>query len=168
MSRRRSESTAPSLRDLLQTRYPTRNVACPQCRRIVEAPRRAMTLRCPFCTAPLQLQDALVSRPVVGTVTTLGTVKVTRRGCVRGRVDCSSLLVDGVVDGRATVRGRTIVSSRGRVEGDLVTRGLIVARGGAMNADVVIGEPPKKLDAANEPPVTAVERLRARTIRRSA
>ena len=159
MSRRRSDSPAPPLRDLLQKRYPTRNVACPQCRRVVETPRRAITLRCPHCTAPLQLQDAVVSRPLVGTVRTLGNVKVTKRGSVRGTVDCAALLVEGAAEGDITVRGSVLLSSRGALRGKVVARSLVAPKGARVSATLTIGEAPAR---TNETQLNPVDRLRRR------
>jgi cytoskeletal protein CcmA (bactofilin family) len=119
--------------------HPKRSLSCPHCGAAFEAARRAMSIRCPQCTQRLELQDAVLAGRLAGTVSTLGHVRVTRRGRVRGRIECSSLAVEGSMNGQAEVRGPVRVDGRARLIGQLKADSITIAPGATINAHLEIG-----------------------------
>jgi hypothetical protein len=122
----------------LANHLPTRRLLCPDCRHSFDAAKRAMTVRCPRCGAHLHAGDIIASRLPLANLSTLGEVKIVRRGAVRGSVECGSLLVEGELCGEVNVRGRARIEPRARVTGVMRATSLVVASGARMNAHVEI------------------------------
>jgi cytoskeletal protein CcmA (bactofilin family) len=134
-----------------QPEYETQRLECPHCRTEFEAARRAVSLRCPKCAGQIQLQNAMLTGIMTGNVTTLGQVRITRRGAVRGRIECGSLLVEGGVVGNIRVRGKATIDSKGTLAGSLSARSIVIAPGARLDADLDISpDGPRRDDRGSE------------------
>jgi hypothetical protein len=131
--------------------YATRELACPHCHAYVEVALRAVTLRCPKCAKPLQFQDAVLTRPTVDNITTLGQVSINRKASLRGKVDCGSLVVDGSLNGIVAVRGEAVITARASVSGMLSAQTIRVESGGRFRGTLNIGTPPQPATADTPP-----------------
>lgn len=109
-----------------------------------------MNARCPKCTGQIDLQNVVVGGVQAGTVTTMGEVRVTRRGAMSGRLDCGALRVEGTLTGEATVRGSVRVESRGSIRGNLSATSLVIPAGGRFEGELRIEPPTRRQDAENE------------------
>jgi cytoskeletal protein CcmA (bactofilin family) len=98
-----------------------------------------MSVCCPACGRQIQLQDAVLAGLMAGNVTTLGQVLITRKGAVRGRIECGGLQVEGALSGTIHVRGPARVDSRAAVYGKLKAQSLVVASGARMEVELHIG-----------------------------
>ncbi len=123
-----------------------RKVYCPACRHGFELSRRAVTVRCPKCTAPLAFDDLQLSQRVEGAVTTMGHVVLGASSSVAARLTCGMLSSAGRFEGKATVYGTVTLEPGSRTSGELTARSLTVQRGATCDATVRItpdpGPPP--------------------------
>jgi cytoskeletal protein CcmA (bactofilin family) len=104
-----------------------------------------MTLKCPNCAKPIQFQDVVFNRFTSESLTTLGSVRITRRGSVQGNINCGELLVQGVMNGSVHVRGRAIISSKAKVVGSVRAHAISVEAGGSLRGSIEIIPPPKHM-----------------------
>lgn len=147
----------------LTARFPVRRLACPHCGAAFDAPRRAISIRCPACTGQLQLQDAVLSSTVQGTVRTLGHVRIARRGSVTGQIECGCLQVDGAMNAAALVHGPSTFTPKSRATGSLRTRSIVVAPGAVLDLDLIVGD-----TVGARAATSAVDEVRRRLHERSA
>jgi cytoskeletal protein CcmA (bactofilin family) len=124
----------------LHPSYPTRRLHCPCCHRGFDVAKRAMSVCCPSCGRQIQLQDAVLAGLMAGNVSTLGRVVITRKGAVRGRVECGSLHVEGAVSGTIQVRGPVRIDARAALYGKLSAESLVVAPGARLEVELHIGK----------------------------
>jgi len=125
----------------LNPAYPTRQWGCPHCGEKFEAARRAMTLKCPHCAKPIRFEDVVFNRSSSETLTTLGRVRITRRGSVQGVINCSELLIEGAMHGTAHVRGKAVVGAKAILSGTLHTQAIAVEAGGRIRGTLHIAPP---------------------------
>lgn len=71
----------------------------------------------------------------------MGTVHITKKGTAHGSVECSSLTVEGRVEGEAVVRGEAVVVEKASFSGRLKAYSLAVDEGALLDAFVEIGRP---------------------------
>jgi len=95
-SRLRSEPLMP-LKPALAAFHPKgpepramRRVACPFCGHGFDISRKALSVRCPGCTRPLQFEDLALRGRVEGDVSTMGEVELTEPSEMIGRLVCTS------------------------------------------------------------------------------
>lgn len=148
MAMRRPGSPARLDSPSLFASYPTRSLRCPHCDQTFAAALRAVTLRCPHCSEHVEVQDAVLTRRMMGSIATLGQVHVAKRGDFRGRVQCSGLQVDGALHGRIVVRGAAAVGAKAAVGGTLTAHSIIVAPGARMNVELDIAPPARRAEDA--------------------
>lgn len=123
----------------LNPAYPTRHCQCPHCRAEFEAALRAVTLKCPNCARPIQFQDVVFHRSSAESLTTLGSVRITRRGSVQGHINCDELHVEGAMHGTMRVRGRATIGNKATINGSLRTRALTIEAGARLRGYIEIG-----------------------------
>jgi len=116
-----------------------RRIACPACGRSMIVARRALSARCPGCTRPVRFEDVRIRGLTTGTLATMGTVEVTRRGRAQGRIDCGRLAVSGRVEAVVRVRGPVTMGPRAEFAGTLSARSLVIEPGGRFRADLCLG-----------------------------
>ena len=63
-----------------------RRVLCPHCGRAFEVSTRAMSVRCPACTRPLEFKDLTLRARMEGDVSTMGHVELTNHSEMIGRL----------------------------------------------------------------------------------
>ncbi|MCL4196865.1 MAG: polymer-forming cytoskeletal protein [Phycisphaerales bacterium] len=117
----------------------TRAVRCPFCEAPFEVSSRAINARCPKCTKPMHFEDAELNGFCNQNVTTMGTVRIGRKGVVRGRIECGALVVSGQLDGTIRINGCCIVQPRGVLRGEIAARSMMIERGGSFEGSVEIG-----------------------------
>lgn len=137
--------------------YPTRQWQCPHCETRFEAAMRAVTLKCPSCAKPIQFQDVVFNRTSAETLTTLGTVRITRRGSVQGNISCGELFVEGTMSGTVHVRGRAMIGNKAAVSGTVQAHALTIDAGGRLRGMLDIAPPPDR--SSNESTSTSDEAL---------
>lgn len=116
-----------------------RAVRCPFCEAPFEVSSKAINARCPKCTKPMRFEDAELNGFCNQNVTTMGTVRIGRKGVVRGRIECGSLVVSGQLDGTIRINGCCIVQPRGVLHGEIAARSMLIERGGSFEGTVEIG-----------------------------
>lgn len=109
-----------------------------------EAAQRAVTLKCPNCAKPIQFQDVVFNRTSAETLTTLGTVRITRRGSVKGNINCGELLVEGALNGTLHVHGPATIGNKATVTGTLHAHTLAIEAGGRLRGILDIAPPPDR------------------------
>lgn len=119
---------------------PTRVVACPSCESDVTVAERAMNARCPSCGEGLHLQDAIIVGRSVGPLKTLGNVHVTRKGAVRGSVDCEHLLVEGKLAGDITVKETAAIRKKAKVKANITANRVSIEKGATFSGELRIGK----------------------------
>jgi len=125
----------------LDPRLPAQMVRCPECGRTSKHARKAISARCPSCAAHLPLEHARLTGLTTGRITTLGTVHITKKGTAHGSIECSSLTVEGRVEGEAVVRGEAVLVEKASLSGRLKAYSLAVDEGALLDAFVEIGRP---------------------------
>ncbi len=116
-----------------------RSVRCPFCEAPFEVSIKAINGRCPKCTRPMRFEDAELNGLCNQNVTTMGTVRIGRKGVVRGRIECGALVVSGQLDGTIRINGCCIVQPRGVLRGEIAARSVMIERGASFEGSVEIG-----------------------------
>ncbi len=124
---------------------PAQRLECPHCALEFDAAQRAVSLRCPRCSGQIQLQNAILTGIMTGNVSTLGQVRITRRGTVRGKIECGSLLVEGGLVGNVRVRGVARIDSKGSLAGSLSASSIVIEAGARLDCQLDIS-PRRTLD----------------------
>lgn len=120
-----------------------RRVSCPQCGQSFEISMKAMSVRCPGCTRPLEFKDLTIRQKLEGDISTMGHVGVDTTGEMLGRLVCGQLTNEGRFEGRAISFGTIHLVGQSLTTGDLTGRALFVARGATLRAHAAIGPKPK-------------------------
>lgn len=116
-----------------------RPVNCPGCGAHFEVSLKAINARCPKCTKPMRFEDADLNGFITQSINTMGTVRIGRKGVVRGRIECGQLVVTGQLDGHVRISGRCIVQPNGVLRGEIAARSMLVERGATFEGTLEIG-----------------------------
>ncbi len=87
----------------------------------------------------MRFEDADLNGFCTQNVTTMGTVRVGRKGVVRGRIECGNLVVTGQLDGSIRTNGCCVVQAGGTLRGEMAARSMVVERGGSFEGTLEIG-----------------------------
>lgn len=87
----------------------------------------------------MRFEDAELNGFCTQNVTTMGTVRVGRKGVVRGKIECGHLVVSGQLDGSIRTNGCCVVQANGTLRGDLIARSMVVERGATFEGMLEIG-----------------------------
>ena len=120
-----------------------RKVNCPHCGNGFEISKRALSIRCPQCTRPLQFSDLTLKQRVQGDVATMGHVQLDGHGEMNGRLVCGQLTITGSFEGQATVYGQIELVGQSLTTGQLVGKALRVSHGATLRCGVTICPQPK-------------------------
>ncbi len=134
----RSRREAEQDRLLAVPRAAGRSVICPDCDAHFEVSSKAINARCPKCTRPMRFEDAELNGFCTQNVTTMGAVRVGRKGVVRGRINCGQLVVTGQLDGNVRITGCCIVQPGGVLRGEVAARAIHIQRGGSFEGTLDI------------------------------
>ena len=140
-----------------------RRVACPQCGQSFEISMRAMSVRCPGCTRPLEFKDLMVRQKLEGDISTMGHVGVEGPGEVVGRLVCGQLTNEGRFEGKAVVYGNIQLLGQSLTTGELSARSLRVSWGATLRAHATIGPKPKVSSNARMLSYRPLRRISRRT-----
>mgnify|MGYP006276112299 CR=1 FL=1 len=120
-----------------------RRVACPFCGHGFDISRKAISVRCPHCTRPLQFEDLTLRGRVEGDVSTMGEVELTEPSEMVGRLVCTTFANHGRYEGSATVYGSIHLAPDSLTTGELTSRALRVDRGATLRGKLTIHPRPK-------------------------
>jgi cytoskeletal protein CcmA (bactofilin family) len=120
----------------------TRQVCCPSCGRSFDISAKAMSVRCPGCTRPLQFADLDVKQRLAGEVATMGRVELHPSGEISGRLVCGELAVAGSFQGDALVYGSLDLKPGSLTTGTLAARTLHAHHGATLRARLLISPAP--------------------------
>lgn len=87
----------------------------------------------------MRFEDADLNGFCTQNVTTMGTVRVGRKGVVRGRIECGQLVVVGQLDGNVRIAGCCVVQSHGTLRGEISARSMVVEHGGSFEGTLELG-----------------------------
>jgi DNA-directed RNA polymerase subunit RPC12/RpoP len=116
-----------------------RKVACPQCGQSFEISMKAMSVRCPGCTRPLEFKDLTIRQRLEGDIATMGHVGLDTDGEMVGRLVCGQLTNEGRLEGKTIVYGSVHLMGNSLTTGELTGRSLFVARGATLRVRAQIG-----------------------------
>ncbi|MCC6909424.1 MAG: polymer-forming cytoskeletal protein [Phycisphaerales bacterium] len=134
----RSRREAEQDRQVAVPRPAGRAVVCPDCGAHFEVSIKAINARCPKCTRPMRFEDAELNGLCTQNVTTMGAVRVGRKGVVRGRIICGQLVVTGQLDGNVRITGCCVVQPGGVLRGEVAARAIHIQRGGTFEGSLEI------------------------------
>lgn len=140
-----------------------RRVACPQCGQSFEISMKAMSVRCPGCTRPLEFKDLTIRHKLEGDISTMGAVGLDTMGEMIGRLCCGQLTNEGRFEGKAMVYGTITLVGSSLTTGELSGRSLFVARGATLRARAIIGPKPKVSQQARMLSQRPLRRISRRT-----
>ena len=120
-----------------------RRVMCPHCSKNFEISKRALSVRCPQCTRPLQFSDFTLKDRVQGDVSTMGHIELDQHGVMSGKLVCGALTSDGNFDGKAMVYGEITLQQHSLTTGELVAKSLSVSAGATLRGKINICPKPK-------------------------
>jgi len=119
-----------------------RQVTCPSCGRAFDISAKAMSIRCPGCTRPLQFADLDVKQRLAGEIATMGRVELHPSGEINGRLVCGEFAVAGSFQGDALVYGKLHLQPGSLTTGTLTARALNATRGATLRARLAISPNP--------------------------
>lgn len=120
-----------------------RRVACPFCSHGFDISRKAISVRCPKCTRPLQFEDLTLRGRVEGDISTMGEVDLTEPSEMIGRLVCTTFTNRGRYEGNATVYGSVRLVADSLTTGELNSRALAIDHGATFRGKVAIHPRPK-------------------------
>lgn len=116
-----------------------RKVGCPHCGHAFEISTRAMSVRCPGCTRPLEFKDLTLRQKLEGDIQTMGRVGVEGPGEMIGRLVCGTLTNEGRFEGQVICYGEIELLPHSLTTGEIAARALKVERGATLRARAQIG-----------------------------
>lgn len=131
----------PNFKALFRPPQPaaTRRVWCPACGYVGQVSLRAVSMRCPSCTALLRPADLNVTRSLRADLTVSGHVTVQRRKVLSGRLVCGQLTNHGEIHGTLRVGGCAQLHPGSSTTGQLVCQSLHLSAGASLRARAAIG-----------------------------
>lgn len=133
------------IKPALSSQHPTspapqavRKVHCPHCGQRFEASKKAVSLRCPGCTQPMNFEDLTLRRKLSGDLTTMGHVEVSGPSEMSGNLVCGELTNQGRFEGDAKVYGPVVLSEQSLTLGTIQARALRIVPGATVQANVTV------------------------------
>lgn len=114
------------------TQTPSREVQCYHCRRTIFVPVKAVTLTCPLCYKPIEVNDVFVNREQIrGAVRTCGVVVVGARGKLHAGSVVASLGVQvlGELVGDVATHGPVVIGPKAVWDGDCIAANIVIQPG---------------------------------------
>lgn len=118
----------------------TRRVWCPRCDHLFQASSKAISLRCPACTAAVEPRDLSLTHSLSGEVTAIGKVVVPATMKLSGKLICAELDNAGVFNGQARVGGAVELHEQSQTLGEISCRSLSMQVGARVRCTAAIGE----------------------------
>ncbi|MCX5658261.1 MAG: polymer-forming cytoskeletal protein [Planctomycetota bacterium] len=118
----------------------TRRVWCPRCDHLFHASAKAISLRCPSCTAAVEPKDLSLTHSLAGEVTAIGRVVVPATMKLTGKLTCAELDNAGFFKGKARVGGAVELQANSQTVGELSCRSLSMAAGARVHCTASIGK----------------------------
>jgi cytoskeletal protein CcmA (bactofilin family) len=154
------------LRPALATIHPRRpeprqlrRVLCPHCGRAFEVSTRAMSVRCPSCTRPLEFKDLTLRQRLDGDVSTMGHVELSDPSEMIGRLVCGRFTNTGRFEGQAVVYGAIELTGNSLTVGELTGKSLCVHHGATARAKANILPKPTLGQGEGKPRTRQTRRL---------
>lgn len=98
-----------------------------------------MSLRCPHCTQPIQLDDFLLDRSTDGKLKTMGQVAIAPDCEMNGEVTCGQFQNAGSFRGKLLVYGPVQLDDGSRTQGRVAARSFLAASGSTFAGRLTIG-----------------------------
>lgn len=102
---------------------------CPHCGRAFEVSTRAMSVRCPACTRPLEFKDLTLRQRMEGDVSTMGHVELSDPSEMIGRLVCGRFTNTGRFEGQAVVYGQITLTKGSLTVGEVTGKSLSIQFG---------------------------------------
>lgn len=138
---------------------PPRTVSCYHCRRLFDAPGKAISISCPWCYKRVGLDDMTFSGTCwTSKVQTCGKVVVRRKSTLVAPLIEASEGIDvfGAAEGTLVTNGRVYVGPKGRVKGDVRAPSLFIEKGAVVEGGFFRIELPEGVKPGRRPmPPTA-------------
>ncbi|MEM6333670.1 MAG: polymer-forming cytoskeletal protein [Planctomycetota bacterium] len=119
-----------------------RSVACPACGHAFTISSKAMSVRCPSCTRPLQFSDLDVRQRLAGEIATMGRVGLQRSGEISGRLVCGELDTEGSFQGDALVYGAMKLKTGSLTTGSITCRSVSAEHGATLRSRLCVQPKP--------------------------
>ncbi len=119
-------------------------IVCLHCEKSQEVGRRAMTVTCKFCNKPLRLEEIRIKEyQARRVIETCSTITIEKKGnVVTDRILCGGLIVRGRVKGDIVSRGPVLVGPDAEIRGSVTAPSLAVGLGAVLEGDYRIGPTP--------------------------
>lgn len=117
----------------------TQRVWCSACGYVGQVSARAISIRCPSCTALLRPRDLDVGKSLRADLTVSGRVTVRPRKVLAGRLVCGELTNHGEIHAAVRVGGRAELHPGSSTTGQLVCQSLHIAPGAKLHVLAAIG-----------------------------
>jgi len=130
----------PALSSISRSPAPqtVRQVHCPHCGQRFEASKKAVSLRCPGCTQPMNFEDLTLRRKLNGDLTTMGHVEVSAPSEMAGKLVCGEFTNQGRFEGHAKVFGPVVLDAESLTLGNLEARSLRIVPGATIRGSVKV------------------------------
>ena len=116
-------------------------INCLYCGKPLEVARKTLSVTCKFCHKPLSLQDVPINRYHSRRSTdTMGVITVEKKGHVVGDMRCGGAIVRGRVQGDIVSRGPVLVGPEAEIKGDVTAPTLAVGPGAILEGHYEIGK----------------------------
>ena len=116
---------------------------CPHCGRAFDVSTRAMSVRCPACTRPLEFKDLTLRQRMEGDVSTMGHVELDGPSEMIGRLVCGKFTNTGRFEGQAIVYGQITLTNGSLTVGELTGKSLVIEHGATIRAKATIRPKPR-------------------------
>lgn len=116
-----------------------RQVTCPACGRKTDVSAKAMSLRCPHCTQPIQLDDFVFDRSTDGRLKTMGQVTIAPDCEMNGEVTCGQFHNAGSFHGKLLVYGPVQLTCGSRTHARVAARSFEATPGSTFAGALTVG-----------------------------
>jgi uncharacterized OB-fold protein len=154
------------LRPALKTIHPrgpkpreVRRLSCPNCAHTFDVSARAISVRCPACTSPLEIKDVALRDRLEGQISTMGRVELTPPSEMIGQLVCGQFTNAGRFDGTLVAYGLIELRDASLTTGHLVGKSLHIDGGATVRAHAHIAPRPKIQWALANTAAHAAEKL---------
>lgn len=125
------------------TEVQSKEIECPQCRKIFTRPDHASTATCAHCGSCVTLIDQIMDRSLVlhGELLTRGKIVVGPQGKVRANLSATEIDISGMVEGNVTAVQKLNLCTHAKLHGNITAAKLVVAEGASVCGRLEIGHP---------------------------
>ncbi len=116
-----------------------REVSCPACGHKIEVSQKALSLRCPACTQPIQLDDFVLEQSTEGRLKTMGLVAIAPGCDMSGEVVCGAFRNEGQFEGQVLVYGTAALLAGSQTQASVTARAFEAAGGSTFVGRLMVG-----------------------------